>query len=387
LGAALFCVPGTSAAVETEYERALQRKAAVQGTAPAAETPESGRAPQQRRAAVPAPTAAAGIEYKIATASERGTYFAIGKDLAKFVAPDASIQLEVLPTSGSAENVKLLRFEPGVKFSVVQADVFQAFIDKAGAGNSEARQMIRPLRVILPLYNTEIHFIVRADSKMNYLHDIKDAKINGGLVGSGAAYIAHTLYRMMFDKAIPESNDSFLSNEEALTKLITDKSVDVVVVASGQPAPLIANMKPEAQKFVKLLKFDPDHPTSKGPLATYSYATVLKSSYPNLLTQDFTTVAVGAFLVTYDYNLQGTVEHMVRFGRSLCQNFSALRAEGHPKWREVDLSLPNLAPGWIYYPPTTRGIRECVAAAEKAKVQAKPKRTCSAEERILGLCN
>ena len=199
--------------------------------------------------------------------------------------------------------------------------------------------MIRPLRVILPLYNTEIHYIVRADSPMNYLHDIKDAKINGGLVGSGAAYITHTLYRMMFDKPIPEANASFLSNEEALTKLITDKSVDVVVVAAGQPAPLVVNMKPEAQKFIKFLKFDPNHSSSKLPLTTYTYATVKKSSYPNLLTEDFTTIAVGAFLVTYDYNMQGTMDHMVRFARSLCQHFPELREQGHPKWREVDLSL------------------------------------------------
>ena len=51
----------------------------------------------------------AAVEYKIATASEKGTYFAIGADLAKFVAPDAGIQLEVMPTSGSAANIKLLR--------------------------------------------------------------------------------------------------------------------------------------------------------------------------------------------------------------------------------------------------------------------------------------
>ncbi len=210
--------------------------------------------------------AGAATDYKIVTASERGTYFAIGQDLAKFVAPDADIRLEVLPTSGSAENVKLLRYEPGVKFAIVQADVFQAFVDRAAAGNAEANALIRPLRVILPLYNTEIHYIVRADSPMNYLHDIKDAKINGGLIGSGAALITHTLYRMMFDRPIPEANASFLSNEEALVKLITDKSVDVVVVAAGQPAPLIANMKPEAQKLIKLLKFDPDHATSKVPL-------------------------------------------------------------------------------------------------------------------------
>jgi TRAP transporter TAXI family solute receptor len=367
LTAALLYVHGTAAAVETEYDRAQQRKTAVKETTAAA--------PPDYK-----------IDYKIATASEKGTYYAIGKDLAKFVAPEARIQLDALPTLGSAENVKLLRFEPGVKFAIVQADVFQAFIDRAGAGNAEAARMIRPLRVILPLYNTEIHYVVRADSPMNYLHDIKDAKINGGLVGSGAAYITHTLYRMMFDKPIPEVNASFLSNEEALTKLITDKSVDVVVVAAGQPAPLIANMKPEAQKFIKLLKFDPDHPSSKLPLTTYSYSTVLKSSYPNLITQDFTTIAVGAFLVTYDFNMQGTVDHMVRFARSLCQNFPTLREQGHPKWREVDLTLPDLAAGWIYYPPTARAIRTCVAS-NKTKAVAKPKLSCSAEERILGLCD
>ncbi|HYQ93576.1 MAG TPA: TAXI family TRAP transporter solute-binding subunit, partial [Burkholderiales bacterium] len=272
--------------------------------------------------------AIAAIEYKIVTANEKGTYFAIGVDLAKFVAPDAAIALDVLPTAGSAANIKHLRYDPGVKFAIVQADVYQAFVDRAAGGSKEASTIIRPLRVILPLYNTEIHYIVRADSPLNYIHDIRTAKINGGLLGSGAALITHTLYRMMFDAPIPEANDSFLSNEEALVKLIGDKSVDVVVVAAGQPAPLIANMKPEAQKFIKLLKFDPSHPSSKLPLTVYSHSVITASSYPNLLKEDFTTVSVGAFLVTYDYNLEGTIGNLTRFARSLCQNFSTLQAQG-----------------------------------------------------------
>ena len=44
----------------------------------------------------------AGVAFKIVTASERGTYHVIGHDLAKFVAPAAGIDLEVVPTSGSA---------------------------------------------------------------------------------------------------------------------------------------------------------------------------------------------------------------------------------------------------------------------------------------------
>ncbi len=327
----------------------------------------------------------AAAEYKIVTANEKGTYFAIGADLAKFVAPDAQIKLEVLPTAGSAANIKHLRYDPGVKFAIVQADVYQAFVDRANGGNPEARAIIRPLRVILPLYNTEIHYIVRADSPLNYLHDIRNAKINGGVLGSGAALITHTLYRMMFNAPMPEDNASFLSNEEALVKLIGDKSVDVVVVAAGQPAPLIANMKPEAQKFIKLLKFDTAHPSSKLPLTVYSSSTIHASSYPNLLKEDFATVSVGAFLVTYDYNLAGTVGYLTQFARSLCQNFPTLQAQGHPKWREVSLALPTLAPGWTYYPPTAKELRGCIARTKKAP--AAPARSCSAEERILGFCN
>ena len=61
--------------------------------------------------------------------------------------------------------------------------------------------MIRPLRVIMPLYNEEIYFIVRADSPLNYIHEIKDAKINAGQLGSGTALTATTLYRLMFGGA------------------------------------------------------------------------------------------------------------------------------------------------------------------------------------------
>jgi TRAP transporter TAXI family solute receptor len=326
----------------------------------------------------------AATPYKIVTADQRGTYFAIGNDLAKMIAPRADIDLEVVPTSGSAENVKLLRHEPGVKLAIVQADVYQAFVERGASRNAEAARIIRPLRVILPLYNTEIHYIARADSELNFLHDIKDAKINGGLVGSGAAFITHTLYRMMFDGPMPDAAASYLPNDQALIKLITDKSVDVAVVAAGQPAPIIANMKPEAQKFIKLLKFDPSHPSSKQAMKIYSPATVRSASYPNLIKEDFTTISVGAFLVTYDYTLQGTVEHLTRFARQLCQQFPELQAKGHPKWREVELSLPPLNDGWTYYGPTARELRNCRPGEQQAA--AKPARACSAEEKILGLC-
>ena len=327
--------------------------------------------------------ARAQLELKIVTASARGTYIQIGRDLPSIVAPPAGIQLEVLPSAGSAENVRRLRYEPGVKFAIVQSDVFQAFLDQAAA-NAEASRMIRPLRVIMPLYNEEIYFIVRADSKLNYIHEIKGARINVGELGSGTALTTTTLYRLMFSEPIAEANSSFLSNEDALVKLISDKSLDVVAVIAGQPAKLLVDMKPEARQFIRLLKFDPNQAPSKAALKTYFPATVRATSYPNLLQEDIPGLAVRAFLVTYDYNLLQTKDALARFARSLCQNFPVLREKGHPKWQEVELALPEVGRGWTYYPPTATELRNCIAARTKSKSPAV--KACSQQERVLGLC-
>lgn len=326
--------------------------------------------------------------FKIVTASERGTYIKIGRDLAQFVAPEAGIQLDPVPSAGSAENVRRLRYEPGVKLALVQSDVYQSFIDSAVAGNATARTLIRPLRVIMPLYNEEIYFIVRADSALNFIHEIQNAKINAGESGSGTALTSATLYRLMFGESMPDTRVSYLSNEEALAKLVTDKSIDVVAVVAGQPAKLLAEMKPESRQLIKLLKFEPNHPSSEAVLKTYFAANVRASNYPNLLTQDLPGLAVKAFLVTYDFRLENTENYLRLLARSLCQNFATLQEKGHPKWRDVELALPDLGRGWFYYGPTARELRACIAGESKMGIAGKARlaKPCSQQEQILGLC-
>ena len=221
------------------------------------------------------PLAAQAINYKIVTASPRGTYIEIGRDLGKLIGPEADIQLESLPSAGSAENVRRLRYEPDVKFALVQSDVYQAYLDQAAAGNGQAQALIQPLRVILPLYNEEIYFVARRDAKLDYVHEIQGQRISAGPLGSGTALTTATLYRRLFGQGIPEGNAQYQTNEEGLAKLVTDKSVDVVVIVAGQPSKVLSDMRPEARDLIKLLKFDPDHPSSKSALQTYFGANVL----------------------------------------------------------------------------------------------------------------
>ncbi|MFS0753413.1 TAXI family TRAP transporter solute-binding subunit [Noviherbaspirillum sp. 1P10PC] len=338
--------------------------------------------------------AQAKAEFKIVTASERGTYIQIGRDLAKYIAEPADISLEVLPSKGSADNVARLRDEPGVKFALVQSDVYQAFLDQAASGNRSAGRIIRPLRVVMPLYNEEIYFVARADSPLNYIHEIKDKKLSIGPVGSGTALSATTLYRLMFNQPLPEANATYVSNEEALIKLTTDKSVDVAVIVAGQPAKLFADMKPEARQFIKLLKLDDKAAETRRAVETYYPAAIRPSSYPNWITEEVPTLTVKAFLVTYDYNLQHTTRYLNAFAESLCQNFDQLQAQGHAKWKEVKLELPALGKGWSYYPPMERTMRNCIAQRTAqtgsrpvaAPGAATPARACTQQEKVLGLC-
>jgi hypothetical protein len=334
----------------------------------------------------------ANADFKIVTASERGTYIQIGRDLSKFIAPPANIDLEVLPSKGSAENVQRLRYEPGVKLALVQSDVYQAFLDQAAAGNSQAGKLIKPLRAVMPLYNEEIYFVARADAPFNSIHEIRDRKLAIGPVGSGTALSATTLYRLMFGTPLPEGNATYVSNEEALVKLTTDKSIDVAVIVAGQPAKLFVDMKPEARQYIKLLRLDEKAPETARALQTYYPAKILKSSYPNWVSDEVPTLAVKAFLVTYDYSTgRGTADYLSAFARSLCNNFDTLQEQGHAKWKEVKLDLPALGKGWAYYPPMERALRSCISSRGQYGAHAAPApgasaAPCSQQQKVLGLC-
>jgi len=341
--------------------------------------------------------ALARVDYKIVTAPERGTDIQIGRDLQKWVADAAGIQLEVLPSKGSVENVQRLRYEPDVKFALVQSDVYQAFVDQAAAGNQDAQQITRRLRVILPLYDEEIYFVARADSPLRYIHEIKEKRINVGPLGSGTGLSATILYRLMFGQRIPDANVRYLSNEEALVKLTSDTSLDVVVITAGQPARLFADMKPEARKYIKLLRLDPSAPESVEAMRSYFPAIIHPASYPNWLSENIPTFTVKAYLVTYDRESEETKTYLNLFAQSFCINFNALRNQGHPKWKEVKMELPALGKGWSYYGPTEQELRSCLARqaatqprpaapASTAPPPAVTAKQCTQQQRVLGLC-
>jgi uncharacterized protein len=288
-----------------------------------------------------------------------GTGIRVGRDLAEFVAPAAGVRLDVVAAPNPAEAVRRLRAGGDVKLATVPSDGGQALLVKAAREDAGAGKPAPPLRVIVPLYAEEIFFIARADAPFTYVHEIRDAKINAGPPGSATAEAVGAVYRRMFGKPLTGHQTSALPHEDALVKLATDKSIDVVAVVAAQPVSLLANMTSEAPRYIKLLKLDRDHPASRAALRAYESATVRAASYPALLAEDVPALGVRVYLVTLDFRDHATESSLIRFARSLCQNLANLRAKGHPKWREVELNLTPLADGLDYYQPTSSELRAC----------------------------
>lgn len=311
-----------------------------------------------QRSGADAAAVRSGVRFKIVTGGERETNYQIGRDLAQFVAPAAGVRLDVLPSKGSAENMHRLRDEPGVQLAIVQYDVFQAFLDEAAAGNARAARIVRPMRVVMPLYTEEIYFIARSDSPLTSIDQIKGRKINVGTIGSGSALSVAALYQRMFGTPIPAADASYSSDENALISLTVDKKVDVVVIIAGQPAKLMTDMKPQAREFIKLLKLDLAQPAARAALKSYFPATIRAASYPNWLAQDVPTLSVMSFLITSNRKDRSAASRLGAFARSICQNIGVLRQQGHPKWREVEIGQ-KLGTNWPYSSVTESVFNHC----------------------------
>lgn len=311
----------TERAVDDRADREVEGTSAVVATRTA--PPASAEAEPTR------------LSLAIATGGPRETNYRIGQDLARFVAPDAGIALDVLATRGSDDNLHRLADDPRVDLAIVQYDVLRSVKDEARRGSKAASRLIDPLRIVTPLFTEEIHFVVRGDAAMHSVDDIRGKRINLGARGSGSALTAAALYRRMFGSAIPPANARYLSDELGLSALVVERSVDVVVIVAAQPTTLFTDMKPEARNYIRLLPVGDDTPATRAALKVYLPATIRARSYASWLTQDVPAFSVVSFLVTSDRTNNALIPHLGAFARALCRADATLKAAGHPKWREV----------------------------------------------------
>jgi len=274
----------------------------------------------------------------------------IARDLASLVAADAGARIAVRQENDAAANddtpqLAIMRYEA---------------LDAAARSKARVTGATDQLRIVTPLYTEEIYVIVRRDSPLAFIHEIRDTRINVGPERSHRALTASRLYERMFGVAMQPTNVSTLGDDEALAKLVKDKSIDAMLVVAGQPAKWLKDLPPDSAHSIKLLRLDRTHPIGQKAIEAYLPTSVRATSYGKWLAEDVPSLATMSFLVTPETSNAEAAQRLDAFLRAMCKNVATLRQQGHPKWREVQLGL-ELETGWPYLPAARDAFSPCLA--------------------------
>lgn len=297
---------------------------------------------------------------ELVTDAQDDTDDRVARDLARIVPIDVGHELAVrsgVPLVEEGSTVPVL--------AVVRHDVLQAASrDLAAAGRA-----VDGLRIVMPLYTEEIHFIVRSDSPLAFIHEIQASRINFGPSQGRRRFTATMFYEQMFGTPAIGRNISFLDDEQALGKLVGDGSIDVMIVVAAQPAKWLAELAPPVARSIKLLKLDRRHGASQRAAESYLPTVVRAANYRAWLAEDIPTLAAMTFLASFNNSDPVAAERLGVFVHSLCRSLPVLRRDGHPKWREVQPDL-QLEVGWAYSAPAESALRSCLAETAAADVAA-----------------
>ena len=249
------------------------------------------------------------------------------RELTRALAADSGAEVHIVPTPLAVP----ARSAGSTGLAVVRYDALQA----------AARGGAKPdLAVVAPLYTEELQIVVRADSKLRFIHQIEGKRINVGAAQGARALTARALYRQMFDRPLPTTPRAQLDAAPALQRLIEGDGIDAVVLVGAQPAAALAALPPWQRDRVKLLELAPSDPVSRRALQAYLPATLREPSGATA-----PTLAAMSFLVTTGRPDAATAATLGRLATSLCRQLPALQRNGDAKWRELRAGL-QLDTGW-----------------------------------------
>lgn len=309
---------------------------------------------------------AQGIERNVLTGGPTGTYIQFGQDLSEASAR-CGITLNVRESAGSLENFLGVRKRRHTQFGIVQSDVLE-FLKTFAANDPEMARAIFGVRIAFPLYNEEIHVLARKD--IATLKDLAGKKVAIGVEDSGTFLTAS----LVLDLTQIEPAERLTINAEDSLQQLMAEEIDAFFYVAGAPTKIFANDAIDGSKFHLLPISDPTLQ------AAYVPAKIPAESYP-FQSEELDVVAVKAVLMTYEFDPLRNGYHrescraVSDMAHVITSQFQDLRANGHPKWKQVDLN--DLPPGWNISECVNAGLAEdyalnCSKAVSPTAVAAQP---------------
>lgn len=153
-----------------------------------------------------------------------GLFHEFGNTLAAAAERSPTVRITPVPTAGSVKNLELL--ESGA------VDAALTLADTAVATNSRGLAVGR-------LYESYIHLAVHVDSPVQHIGDLRGARVDVGVAGSGAANTAERLFRTA---GLEPGTDITVYHHELpeAAAALRSRTVDAIVWSAGVPTPGVA---------------------------------------------------------------------------------------------------------------------------------------------------
>ena len=270
-------------------------------------------------------------EIGISTGSTAGTYYPIAQDIVSVCSPIMNIKAHT--AKGSIENIERILKLPKYQYAIVQHDAlswYEKNIDKA---------LRNKIKFIFPLYNEEVHILVNKKANIKRISDLRGKRVNIGREKSGS-WVTARLIRQLVGLYWRESYDN---PKSALIKLLRNE-IDAMIYVVGKPAKIFEEDLPaDAGDYIELLPCS--HPNLDD---VYVKTQIEKGTYTwhNKTIDAYTTKAI---LVTYNYQCNHQLERFRKAAENIChlinqvnQNLASLKANNHPKWKEINPNLSSI---------------------------------------------
>jgi len=264
------------------------------------------------------------------TGGDKGTYYQFGLDLQKLVKA-AGINLNVITSKGSIENIYAVYQRPGVPMGIVQSDVL-AFVSRVQT-DPVLQRIGRKTKMVFPLYNEEIHLLGKKG--ITDFDDLSGRRVAIGRDGSGTYLTSRLLFKL---SEVAPSEMVPIDTSEALAELKAGR-IDAMFYVAGFPVKLLREDVTDKDQLTlipitnkSILEF---YPQADIPAGTYAWQPAAVS-----------TAAVKAVLVSFDFRRRDC-DNVGKFAQVMSRGLDTLQKTGHAKWKAVDFNFP--LRGWEQY--------------------------------------
>lgn len=267
------------------------------------------------------------MEINIVSGNEAGGYYSLAKDIEK-LAKEKNLDIDVIPSKGSLQNIHDVFYYQSVPLGITQGDVL-AFLNTFANDDEEARLQSESLKVVLPLYQEEVHLI--ASPEIQSVAELTGKTVAIGDEGSGTSTTSATL---LYQWGISPKELRTYDVKRAIDALRKGQ-IDAMFYVVGMPAKVLEEQIFPEDNFHLLPISLATTPEDSFYTKLYSKVTVAPNTY-SWQKEEVETLAVQSFLITVDH---GDCEQVTPVANLVKDNLSWFKQNGDPLWKQVDLQF------------------------------------------------